>query len=48
MHKEVSGGTLAAIFELLRLRLLVHFLLKLACVAVPHSSNMQLYVDVCV
>lgn len=28
MHKGVSGGTLAAIFELLQLRLLVHFFVE--------------------
>lgn len=36
MHKEVSDGTQEVIFELLRIRLLVYFLLMLACAAVPH------------
>ena len=48
MHEGVSGATLAAIFEPLRLGLLVHFLLKLACVAVPHGINMLLCMDMCV
>lgn len=42
MHKGASGGTREAIFELPRLRLLVPFLSKLARVALPHGSNMQL------